>query len=298
MRECRHATSTHEGQNSVLLAGLCTIDLVQRVTEIPAPGEKVQSLSVELAAGGPATNAAVAVAVLGGRPRLLTGIGRHPLAEVARADLASLGVSIVDLAEGAADPPAVSAVSVRDSDGERTVVAHNAAAARLDVPQEMLARELAHASAVLLDGHHQELAIAVARAAGARGIPIVVDAGSWRPVFTDLLPLVDVCACSASFRTPDGRADGHLGPPVVTRTHGAGPVHWHAEGRSGEVDVPPVHARDTAGAGDVWHGALVNGIATLGRVPGATELPDLIRAANDLAARRIAHPGPRRWTRE
>ncbi|MGH3632045.1 MAG: PfkB family carbohydrate kinase, partial [Sciscionella sp.] len=115
--------------SSVLIAGLCTIDLVQRVVEIPAPGEKVQSLSVELAAGGPAANAAVAVAVLGGRPRLLTGIGRHPLAEVARADLTFLGVSIIDLAEDAADPPAVSAVSVRDSDGERTVVAHNAAGA-------------------------------------------------------------------------------------------------------------------------------------------------------------------------
>lgn len=37
---------------TVLLAGLCTVDLVQRVAELPAAGEKVQSLSVEVAAGG------------------------------------------------------------------------------------------------------------------------------------------------------------------------------------------------------------------------------------------------------
>lgn len=37
----------------VLLAGLCTVDVVQRVAELPAPGEKVQSLQVDVAAGGP-----------------------------------------------------------------------------------------------------------------------------------------------------------------------------------------------------------------------------------------------------
>lgn len=283
--------------SKVLLAGLCTIDLVQRVAQIPAPGEKVQSLSVELAAGGPATNAAVAVAVLGGQVRLLTAIGRHPLAEVARADLTSLAVSIVDCAAEVSATPAVSAVSVRDADGERTVVAHNAADARLDVRQQVVIDALAGIGAVLLDGHHPELALAVAKAATECEIPVVVDAGSWRPVFADLLPLVDVCACSSSFRTPDGRDDEHLGPPVVTRTHGASPVHWHAEGRSGEVEVPQVQASDTSGAGDVWHGALAHGIATLGRVPGAGELPGLIRAANELAARRITRPGPRAWTR-
>ncbi|MER6875198.1 ribokinase, partial [Amycolatopsis sp. NPDC000673] len=50
----------------VLLAGLCTVDVVQRVAEFPEPSEKVQSLQVDVAAGGPATNAAVTVAALGG----------------------------------------------------------------------------------------------------------------------------------------------------------------------------------------------------------------------------------------
>lgn len=50
---------------TVLLAGLSTVDVVQRVAELPGPGEKVQSLGVEVAAGGPAANAAVTVAALG-----------------------------------------------------------------------------------------------------------------------------------------------------------------------------------------------------------------------------------------
>ncbi|MEV6611330.1 ribokinase, partial [Kutzneria sp. NPDC051319] len=36
----------------MLLAGLCTVDVVQRVAEIPDAGVKVQSETVALAAGG------------------------------------------------------------------------------------------------------------------------------------------------------------------------------------------------------------------------------------------------------
>lgn len=266
----------------IVLAGLCTLDLVQRVAEFPAPAEKVQSLSVSLAAGGPATNAAVAVAALGGQARLLTAIGAHPLASIIRADLHDHGVSVVDIMPESPEPPTTSAVTVRDRDGERVVVSHNAAGVSLD-PARFAPDEVRTASAVLLDGHHPELALRVAETARANGVPVIVDAGSWRPVFADLLPLVDVCACSAGFPAePD--------VPVMTRTHGADPVHWRAGGKSGEVPVPPVQARDTAGAGDVWHGALAYGVAALGRVPGAAELPGLIARANAVAGARIAHP--------
>ncbi|MQA12182.1 MAG: ribokinase [Pseudonocardiaceae bacterium] len=271
----------------MLLAGLCTVDVVQRVAELPAPGEKLQATSVELAAGGPASNAAVAVAALGGRARLLTALGSHPLASVARADLEAHGVSIVDLAASGTEPPTVSAVAVRESDGERVVVSHNAEGAELDVTTV----DLDGVQAVLLDGHHPALALTVAREAKARGVPVIVDAGSRRPVFDELLPMVDVCACSASFDGDTG------GVPVVTRTHGAQPVRWWAGGREGEVPVPRVAARDTLGAGDVWHGALAYLIAVLGRVPGAGELPSILEEANRVAARRVRHIGARHWVR-
>lgn len=269
----------------ILLAGLCTVDLVQRVAEFPEPGVKLQSTSVSMAAGGPAANAAVTVAALGAVPTLLTAIGGHPIASVIHADLASCGVSVVDLADGD-EPPAVSAVVVRERDGERTVVSHNAAGTRLG---EFTVDDVVRARAVLLDGHHPELALRVARAARALGIPVIVDAGSWREVFTELLPLVDVCACSAGFPVePD--------VPVLTRTHGARPVEWRVDGQHGTVPVGPVAARDTAGAGDAWHGALAFGIGELGRVPGAAELPGLIERANAVAGAKVAHPGPRGWS--
>ncbi|NKQ55880.1 ribokinase [Amycolatopsis sp. K13G38] len=267
---------------TVLLAGLCTIDVVQRVDELPAPGEKVQSRSVDVAAGGPATNAAVTVAALGGSATLLTALGTHPLAALARADLAACGVDLIDAAPDAEDPPALSAVAVRERDGERTVVSRNAAQSLVALPAfDVKAR------AVLVDGHHPALALGAARWARERGVPVVLDAGSWKPVFEELLPLVDYAACSARFA---GSASGLLerGVGTVVLTAGPDPVRWWTARDSGEVPVPVVEARDTLGAGDVWHGAFAYGL-------GKFELPELIRFANEVAAERVRHSGPRSW---
>ncbi|WP_263253666.1 PfkB family carbohydrate kinase [Saccharopolyspora rosea] len=284
----------------VLLVGLSTVDLVQRVEAAPHPGEKVQSTSVETVAGGPATNAAVAVAALGGRARLLTALGAHPLAELARRDLAEHGVELVDVRSDGVSPPPVSAAVVRERDGERTVVSHNAAGVEV-LPPDDLDGVLGRAAAVLVDGHHPRLALAAAETARRRGVPVVLDAGSYKPVLVDLLPLVDVCACSEAFRLPDrpddtDRALHDLGIPVVTRTRGQDPVSWSCRG-GGEGTVRPseVTARDTLGAGDVWHGALAFGIVRLGRVPTADDLPGLLAEANEVAALRVRHRGARAW---
>ena len=269
----------------VVAVGLCTVDLVQRVHTLPAPGVKVQSLSVEVAAGGPATNAAVAVAALGGRVRLATVLGTHPLARLAAEDLSSCGVELMDVLPNRAAPPAVSAVTVRAADGERTVVSHNAAG--VSAPPEV---DLSGADAVLVDGHHPTLALHAAKQARARGIPVVLDAGSWKPILTELLPYVDVCARSSTFV-----ASEPLTTPVVITTNGPAPVTWTVGAAQGEVPAQRTTARDTAGAGDVWHGAFTLAVARQGRVPTAADLPPMIEYANRAAAVRIQHEGARAW---
>ncbi|WP_173125545.1 PfkB family carbohydrate kinase [Kibdelosporangium persicum] len=259
----------------MLTVGLCTVDLVQRVDVLPVPGQKVQSSSVELVAGGPAANAAITIAALGGHVRLVTVLGSHPLADLARRDLERYGVEVVDVVPDRVEPPAVSAVSVRDADGERTVVSHNASGITADADVE-----LSDVDTVLLDGHHPALALKAARA----DVPVILDAGSRKAVFDELLPMVDVCACSSAFQDP-------VDCPVVTRTYGPEPVQWFVGSDHGEVPVPQVEARDTAGAGDVWHGALTLGVSRLGRVPETADMPDLIRYANRIAGLRVQHEG-------
>jgi sugar/nucleoside kinase (ribokinase family) len=277
----------------VVCVGLATVDLVQRVERIPRADEKAEADAVEIAAGGPATNAAVTAAALGAEVILVTAIGAHPLGGLIRADLAANNVAVLDAAPDSARPPALSAVVVQ-ADGRRTVVSRNAADGRATVPSAF-ARLVAEADVVLLDGHHPALALAAARS----GRPLVVDAGSWRPVMAQVLPHATVVACSARFRVPGANSQNAMaasiraaGVPKVAVTHGADPVRWWNGGESGRLAVPRVAAVDTTGAGDAFHGALALAVA---RDPQVGDLARALRYAIEVAGIRVRHPGPRSW---
>ncbi|MBO0821953.1 MAG: kinase [Nocardiopsaceae bacterium] len=294
---------------SALFAGLCTFDLIQRVSRIPGANEKVTALEQAVSAGGPAANASVAFAFLGGRATLVTGIGSHPLAQGMRADLEAAAVSVVDAAGKDEDPPAVSSIVVTAGSGDRRVVSLNAAGRTLAPPPELDALA-GQAGAVLIDGHHPRLAMAAARAARRRGRLCVLDGGSWKANTADLLPYVDIAVCSADFRPPGvtGVAevlDYLLGQGVAWAavTDGANPVTWaggawtSGDARSevpAEVPVPKTDVADTLGAGDIFHGALIHGLA------GAEALgKDSFRSALEFAASVAAHScrtfGTRAW---
>ncbi|GID91632.1 PfkB family carbohydrate kinase [Amorphoplanes digitatis] len=274
----------------VVCVGLATVDLVQRVERLPGVDEKAEALSADVAAGGPATNAAVTAAALGASVTLVTAVGAHPLGALIRADVAACGVSLLDAAPRATAPPPVSAVTVVRATGQRTIVSRNARGADVTAPPG-LADVLGAADIVLVDGHHP----ALARAAAACGRPLLLDAGSWRPVFADLLGAADVVAASAAFRMPGAAAAGTgaaLRAAGVRRgaiTNGPDPVAWWSGDRGGELPVPGVPAVDTAGAGDVFHGALA---VALARDP---DLLPALRYAVRIAGIRVRHAGPRAW---
>ena len=123
---------------------------------------------------------------------------------------------------------------------------------------------------MLLDGHHPALALAAAHAAHAAGVPVVLDAGSWKPVLPALLPHVTAAVCSADFAPPGATGDldamAHdllaAGPDFVAVTAGPAPVRWWAGVDHGSVEVPAVPVRDTLGAGDVLHGAYAFAVAS------------------------------------
>ncbi|AGL18171.1 PfkB family carbohydrate kinase [Actinoplanes sp. N902-109] len=266
----------------ILCAGLATLDLIQRAERIPGVDEKVEALSTEVAAGGPATNAALTAAALGAEVTLLTAVGAHPLGDLIRADLAAYGIRLVDATPHLTTPPPVSSVTVLDGTGQRTIVSRNAAGTAAAVPEDL---DLSSADAVLADGHHP----ALARAAARSGRPMVLDAGSWRPVFAELMPLAAVTACSSAFRPP--RDPRRMGARAGAVTSGPDPVRWWSGEQSGTIAVPPVAAVDTAGAGDAFHGALVVAVAR------GDSLPDALSYAVSTAAVRVQHRGARAWLR-
>jgi sugar/nucleoside kinase (ribokinase family) len=275
-----------------LFVGLTTLDVVHTIRTALAPNEKATVLRQEIAAGGPAANAAVTFAALGGAATLISALGTHALARVAADELAARGVTVVDATPMAVEAPAVSLVRVVDATGERSVSSTNASGVTAAPPAGMDAL-VSSADVVLVDGHHAELALAAAEAARRAHVPVLLDGGSWKPSLRRLLNHVDAAICSADFAAPGGSStvDSLLGAGVmsVAVTHGGDPIVWATQAERGTLSPPQVPVRDTLGAGDAFHGAAAFALAR------GDDWRTSLEFAATVAAVRVQHPGPRDW---
>lgn len=280
-----------------IFVGLSTIDVIYTVAEHPAPNKKLAAESQQIFVGGPATNAAITFAFLGGRTTLVAPIGRHSLANVVVDECSHSGIELIDLAPDSPDLPPISSVWV-DSEGQRSVVSANAAG-RI-IPAAVADHErLAGASILMVDGHAMQACQVWAEAARSAGILVVLDGGSWKPGTDALLKNVDVAICSADFLPPSCTTEGEVidyllatGVHNIAITHGASPIRFVSDSGSGFIDVPRVKCVDTTGAGDILHGAFCFYRAN------DCMFEDALRKAAVLASESCRYRGTRQWMQE
>ena len=278
----------------VIFIGLSTIDLVYEVDEFPLTNSKVTARSQDVFVGGPATNAAITCAHLGGKATLVTAVGNHVLAAAIKAEARQHSVSLIDLNPDFTELPVISSVFV-NSAGERNVVSANAA--RVTVPVAKVDEAaLSRANLLLVDGHYMQACQAWASAARARRIPAVLDGGSWKEGTADLLPSIDTAICSADFLPPGSSSEDDVinylkesGVANIAITRGADPITFQSKGASGVIKVPSVEPVDTMGAGDIFHGAFCYFSSS-----GSGFVEALAEAAN-IAAESCRFRGTREW---
>jgi sugar/nucleoside kinase (ribokinase family) len=278
-----------------LFLGIATLDIAYLVDRVPDPNQKMTARELFVGAGGPATNAAVAFARLGGEAMLATSIGDHALAGAIVADLANLGVRCIDLSHGQKIRPTISSVMITESTGDRAVVSIDDAGIEGNL-DELDLSVVDAADIVLLDGRHMEHAIAAAERAHGLGIPVVLDGGSWKPGTERLLPQIACAICSAAFRPPKTSTVreamdfvSEAGVALIAVTQGSDPILFRNDSADGEVEVPIVNAVDTLGAGDIFHGAFAYHFAT-GRA-----FPDALKLAAEIASYSCTGFGTRVW---
>lgn len=269
-----------------LFVGLITLDVMYLTPHLPAPNQKIVAQDYAIAAGGPATNAAIAFQYLehlaqqatrveGARSnlaaaptaatRLMGVLGRHALSQFALADLQQRAIEVIDLDPDCTQPLPTSSILVTQATGDRAVVSLNAT--RSQVSDYPIAQALAGVEVVLIDGHQMAIGRRVAQQAKAQQIPVVIDAGSWKPGFETVLPLADYVICSAHFYPPGCTTHQDVfaylqasGVPHLAITRGAEPILCRSAAETGqsqanEIPVPAAQVIDTLGAGDVLHGA-------------------------------------------
>ena len=280
---------------TLLFAGRSTFDVAYVCPRFPREDAKLSSTNSYALGGGPALNAAVTARALGSDMRLATLLGSGPFADAVRDELAHHGVAVEDFAGPGAAVLPISSIIVVPESGSRTVIDQQ--------PPQALGRSvdfdrlLEHVTVVLTDGFLPELAIPLCREARRRGIPVVLDGGSWKPWTAEIIAHVD-CAI-VSERVRPGGADvadvlaaiHALGPSEAAVTRGERALSWSDGDRRGEIAPPQVEAADTLGAGDVFHGAYCH-------FRGSPGFPEAHTRAAEVAAQSCRHFGPRAWIAE
>lgn len=293
----RHmSTRANRRRPKGLFVGLAAVDISYTVDEIPRRNQKISVESQQLSAGGPSANAAATFAFLGGRAELVTAIGAHPLSQIIRSDVDRFSISLHDLARGREQAPPISSIMVLRDTGERTVVSANAAVFS-DIAPDFKASGLNGVTIVQVDGHYMQTCTSVARAANQRGIPVVLDSGSWKKGMPELLPFVDIAICSDDYRPPGCRDTDDVlaflsarGIWRIAITRGRSSIRFVDRGQRGKITVPSVRAVDTLGAGDIFHGAFCYFISQRD-----ASFREALAAAARVATFACKYPGTRSW---
>lgn len=249
----------------VLCVGHAAFDLILSLDHHPGPDEKCFASGLTTCGGGPAANAAVAVARLGGRSAFCGYLGHDLYGDEHLRELRKERVDVRLVVRGR-HPSPLSVILVKPG-GERTVVNHKAATPFLQ-PEDMPPLELSP-GVVLFDGHEPFLSVPLAHWARERRIPTVLDAGSVHQGTVELAPLVDYLVASAKFARDFTReADPWRAllalqrfAPFAAVTLGKDGLVWRSGEESAAMPAFPVDAVDTTGAGDTFHGAFALGIA-------------------------------------
>jgi sugar/nucleoside kinase (ribokinase family) len=277
-----------------LFVGMVTLDLVYLSAKLPGNNQKIVASDYTVAAGGPATNAAVTFSYLGNHAIILGVVGTHPITHLIRNDLERHGVAIADLDPATLEPPPVSSIIVTEATGDRAVISLNAT--KIQVSSDQLPAELhSDIDVVLIDGHQMAVGCAIAQLAKNKTIPVVIDGGSWKPGFENVLPCVDYAICSANFHPP-GCSNSEevmaylaaVGIPHIAITQGEKFILYYSLGVSGQIQVPQINAVDTLGAGDVFHGAFCHYILR-------QNFTDALASAAKIASYSCQFFGTRQW---
>ncbi len=277
----------------VVCVGLAVQDLVFTMDVPVLSGEKNFASNLHAVGGGPAANAAVAIACLGGRSSLVSALGRDAIGDEIVTELAMYGVDCAPVRRVEAPSPLSSVII--EKNGDRTIVNRTDPSlwsqAPLPTPDD-----LSGSDAVLVDVRWIEGALAASRIARQMGIPCVVDFDLTDERVPDEL-MIEATHLVFSQPAFEQRAWSATGAAVsalaretdsfVAVTLGSDGVVWSDDESARRTPAYPVEAVDTLGAGDVFHGAFALGVAQ------GQPIDDIVRWSAASAAVKCSRAGGR-----
>jgi len=280
---------------TVLVAGAAVQDFIYRFDSAPARGTKGRAKDFISIGGGSGANAAVAVVRLGGKGQVLAPLGTDLIGDMIIQGLIAEGVDTSKMLRIAGRESPVCS-SIVDGDGERTILTWHpphVAPPEIDDPAALVA----DVDAVMTDDRYPSIAVPLLEAAKKRGIPGVLDGDRAEGDAPQMIR----AASHVVFGTPGLRGTSGISDPTkglvamrkvtdafLAVTLGSGGVLWLDENdRVRRLQSFPIHAVDTLGAGDTFHGSFALALAE--KMPEA----EALRFASAVAAIKCSRFGGR-----
>jgi ribokinase len=260
----------------VIVVGSVNVDLTVQVERLPRPGETVVNGVLSRQGGGKNANQACAAARFGVTTRFVGAVGTDDMGDEALEGLRSFGMDVGGVARLADQPTAVALIMV-DPSGENQIAVASGANGALDGAMVTAALGAIDppAGSVVLTGFEvsDDVCLAAARWAMARGCALVVDPAPARPIPADLLamhPLLKPNHTEAEQLTgqsdPEAAARAlaaRTGAPVIVTLGADGALLFDpAHGVVERVPAPQVETVDATGAGDALSGVLAACLAS------------------------------------
>ncbi len=275
--------------------GQCSWDYLAVVDSFPASDSKAEVSEWQEQGGGPVATALVALARLGITADFHGVVGDDREGAKIRESLHSEGIDISGLVTRNMALSQKAFIAIERKSAKRTIFWERPSGAPL-LPVELPEALLADCCFLLLDGLMSETSLFAAKKARSLGIPVMLDAGKVRPGMLKIARSCDYLVASEQFALDLGWAGDpaafqpqakRLGAPVVTITLGERGSVTYRDSEIICLPAFPVEARDTTGAGDVFHGAYAYGLLR------GLDLRDTIRFASAAAAMKCRMIGGR-----
>lgn len=264
-----------------LFVGLCTKDIIFYTDELPLKNHKAKTDAFAAYIGGPAANAAITYAALGGDATLATCLGDGCESRAMVEELRKYGVKVLNYATYERVPN-TACITVA-GDGSRTILSGQ-------LPFEVTCvHDLQAYDFALFDCNQQEISLDILKKVG--DIPVVLDAGNWKPNARQFLNRADIIIASEDFKDEEGNLLFDISFPAEKKvllavTRGERPILY--DGR--EIPVEPVEAVDTLGAGDIFHGAFCYAYFAK-----KEPMEQALLFASKVAGESVKYRGPREW---
>jgi len=253
----------------VLVTGLVVVDVLVRLPQKIHRGEKQEVGELLVTGGAPAGNAACVLSSLGWRTGYMARLGCDTISQIARAELTRCGVEDSLIVHDAEASAGVAVVEIDPASGERTVF-YNLSSYHYLRPSDIPLETVRSARLALVDGYETEAARAILEITHATGIPSVLDLEAGDPaILRSLLELGThaILPLAAAAKLTDQTLPADALHSLASWTNAQLVV---TDGLRGAWALTPdgilhqpafaVHAVDTTGCGDAFHGAYASAL--------------------------------------